>query len=354
MRNADYAAAHGGRWIVVHPAHALNRPRPKTIGQLSPMFFKDPWSGRSPDAGVLVIEQARVYGTRGIVGHGDVYLPDCSFYNDERSLGHAWPYIKSWTPPVTRLAGTTLALVSNWADDNYFHFLVDSCARLALFFGAGFSFDDVDHVYLPSLDSPALRLVVERLGIPAQKIVRTHAVPAADCERLIAPSFPGASNSTPDWAVQFLRERIVRLAPDAPATPPLFVSRRGASRNLACAAELEAWVTQQGFEIIVPGRSIDDIDRFATARAIVGVFGAGMTNILFARAGTPVLEIMPPYYQTSALYSLAAGAQLDYTAYCPPYAPLRYSYARYQQFRMKDFDLPLEALQEAIQSIGLT
>lgn len=354
MRNADYAHRYGGTWQVIHPQHLMNRPPPKRVGgALSPMFFMDPWRGPSPDAGVLAIEQARVYGTNGIVGRGDIYLPEEGFFGSRgRSVGQGWVYRKSWTPPGTPLPGTTLALVSEWADDNYFHFLVDTCARLDLFLRAGHRFEDVDHVYLPALDSPAVRTIVERLGLPADKIVRTREAPVIDCERLIAPSFPGASNSTPDWAVAFLRSR---LLPDPPPERgrPLFVSRRGATRNLRQSEALEAWLAERGFDILIPGRSPGDIERFAAAPVVVGVFGAGMANIIFCRPGTPVLEIMPPYYQTAALYSLAAAARLDYWAYCPDVPPMKYSHEGYRALRCQDFDLPVPALQDAIRRLRL-
>jgi hypothetical protein len=76
----------------------------------------------------------------------------------------------------------------------------------------------------------------------------------------------------------------------------LFLSRGAArKRRLTNEAELEAIATSRGFERFeaVPGNHAEQVRRFADADVIVGVHGAGLTNLLFARPGSSVIELFP-------------------------------------------------------------
>ena len=109
------------------------------------------------------------------------------------------------------------------------------------------------------------------------------------------------------------------LAPDAlaDAAPLLFVSRRDARiRQLTNEAELEAQLAARGFTTFVPGRAplAEQIARFRAADVIVAVHGAALTNLLFCRPGTKVIEIFPANFVKSTYLWLAGQLGLHYHA----------------------------------------
>ena len=101
------------------------------------------------------------------------------------------------------------------------------------------------------------------------------------------------------------RERADRLAgilrahyrQGAPCVGELLFFSRGAARKrrLKNEAELEAIAAARGFArfTAVTANHPEQVRRFANADVIVGVHGAGFTNLLFAQAGAAVIELFP-------------------------------------------------------------
>lgn len=76
----------------------------------------------------------------------------------------------------------------------------------------------------------------------------------------------------------------------------MFFTRGNAKqRQLLNAAPLEAIAASRGFArfTAVSSNHADQVQRFGNADVIVAVHGAGLTNLLFARPGTTVIELFP-------------------------------------------------------------
>jgi hypothetical protein len=59
--------------------------------------------------------------------------------------------------------------------------------------------------------------------------------------------------------------------------------------------ELQAFLAARGFEILEPGNMpfAEQVRAFAEAEVIVGAHGSGFGNLIFARPGTVVIDLMP-------------------------------------------------------------
>jgi hypothetical protein len=95
----------------------------------------------------------------------------------------------------------------------------------------------------------------------------------------------------------------------------IFVSRRGAARDLANEDEVIASLKGVGFEVIHPGgMSLEEQARaFAGASHVVGVMGAGLTNIMFCAPGAKVINLAPATFPDTFFYLIAQNRKLDYT-----------------------------------------
>ncbi len=51
---------------------------------------------------------------------------------------------------------------------------------------------------------------------------------------------------------------------------------------------------------------------FKSADLIVGIHGAGLANMIFAKEGSTIIEILPPLYGTPAFWKLAGGMGMKY------------------------------------------
>ncbi len=131
---------------------------------------------------------------------------------------------------------------------------------------------------------------------------------------------------------------------DAQAGGPMaiYLSRRGAKlRNAANEPELVEALAARGVEEFVASddNHTEQIARFRAARVVVAVHGAGLTNLIFCRPGTRVIEIFPKNYVKSPYWRLAHRLDLRYR-------PVLAEPGDYHQNFSVDVDEVLAALEE--------
>jgi capsular polysaccharide biosynthesis protein len=121
-----------------------------------------------------------------------------------------------------------------------------------------------------------------------------------------------ADRFDPDLLTE-LRRRIV--GDEVTASRRVYVSRqRAMKRRLANAREVSAPLEAAGFELV----EAEDLTfqaqvaLAAQTRVLVAVHGAGLTNMVFMRRGTHVVELANPRYPSPAFYALASALGLRY------------------------------------------
>jgi len=112
-----------------------------------------------------------------------------------------------------------------------------------------------------------------------------------------APRSPQPNSPAMAQFAAWARERL-GVADPARTGRRLYVSRsdaRIAKRQVVNEDEIVARLERRGFEVIRGSElSVADQARvFAEADVVLGPHGAGLTNILFCRPGTPVIELFP-------------------------------------------------------------
>jgi capsular polysaccharide biosynthesis protein len=207
--------------------------------------------------------------------------------------------------------GRTLHLGNVWASQNFYHWLIDAVGKAAVFQRAGFKWSDVDRVFLPALDTSATRRLVQALAIPEELQVSLGQNEQVECEELWLPSMPAPARFAPAWLVSWLRD----LAPVVPEQTGrrIFFERRG-RRAPANVGELGALMKSYGFETVDPADFNNVVIALAGADYVVGVHGAGLTNVIWTQPGARFLEIIPDSHAWPFYRALAVGAGVDYGA----------------------------------------
>lgn len=213
-------------------------------------------------------------------------------------------------PESEWLPGAWTSVISNWNDGrNYFHWLLDGLTRLAVLE----ELPEAAKILIPANPTGFVTETIRLLGLEDQ------AVPAP-AEYLRAERFYFCSPTamTGVWnplGYRWLREKFSPYFAKAQNEPPVFLTRRGASRLPSNLAEIEAQFSAWGFSIIDCGSMSvhDQILTLSGAPAIAGLHGAAMTNLLWARPGTPVLEIFQPGYLNACYEQIAFQGQLGYS-----------------------------------------
>ncbi|NCY01460.1 MAG: glycosyltransferase family 61 protein [Planctomycetia bacterium] len=213
------------------------------------------------------------------------------------------------TLPRPRPAPHTLAVLTTGPHRNYFHWLMDALPRLDLYERAGLA---GDHIYAPvrqrfQRESLALAGIDPARIVPATR--RTHLASG----RLVVSTLHGCISPA---KTDFLHRRFTaRLAPWSGPGGRIFVSRAGRGpRAVVNERELVAALAPLGFRRCRLERMslAEQLTVFHRAECVIGPHGAGLTNLVFCRPGTQVVEIGTPYRPWSCFYEIAHHRGLDY------------------------------------------
>jgi len=160
-----------------------------------------------------------------------------------------------------------------------------------------------DHLRLLGFDSSSWvnysfeKVKVNTLVVPKMSRINSHGTEYAPADRA--------------WVADRLK-----TAADVgtTSTKRIFVSRQGQSRRKVLNyEEVKGVLDDHGIVSVEPETlSVQEqIQLFSGVELIVGVFGAGLTNMIFAEDAS-LLEIKPPNTQHTVYYVLANESELDY------------------------------------------
>jgi Glycosyltransferase 61 len=210
------------------------------------------------------------------------------------------------------IRGNATSIVSRWGGDargnrryggaGYWHWLFDSVARLSLLD----RFPPDTRVITPPLAS-WMRWFLERLDLGG-RILETEAT-ALQVENFY---FSSPSSMTGCWnphAVEFLRRSFLPFGSTPSDSRPrkFYIQREGFTRKIANERAVQEFFTSRGWALIAPEKlSIpDQIALFRDAKAIAGLHGSALTNLLWCSSGTSVLEFVPENFMAGAFEWLA-------------------------------------------------
>jgi tetratricopeptide (TPR) repeat protein len=239
------------------------------------------------------------------------------------------------------------------------HFLLDGLTRVPIYRQC----HGGEAHFLLGADYPYYREILGLAGLE-ERIVRPGSTRfSVRAELLLVSSnlledFHHPAHLCARWALDFLRTQL-QVRPAGRTRRKIFISRADAvGRNLINSSEVEGALRERGFDIVtLSGRNArDQIELFSSASHVVGVHGAGLTNVLFSPPGTRVLEVLPPLVATEAYWTLCS--QLGHTYSCliaddPEYPRPDYStWLHRPEYDRRDIILPIEPLIGAVERMG--
>ena len=300
----------------IHPASTSQRTLPQTLSGETHWKFKQRATHQAEATFVAQIPQGRVFGENGtVLTPCDSILADVSTEHrrtiEEHSLFTLWKL-----PPVRHLAGTA-AVLSTQGSDVYFHWMFDVLPRLELLRLAGIDFNNIDYFIFSSYHLPFQIQTLEKLGIPANKIITNREFPHISADTLIVPSWASQPGDMPEWACQFLKNTFLPDKTNHSSEPSrkLYISRAQARhRKVINEEELVEKLETIGFEsIILESKSMEEqAQLFASASHIIAPHGGGQSNLVFCHPGTKVLEIFSPNYVETHYWVLSNEVNIDY------------------------------------------
>jgi len=216
------------------------------------------------------------------------YLLDSKIYRSRLPLKKRW------------LEGDCYSLIS-FFDGNYGHWFGEELPRL---FAALPHLPRFTHFLVPASLKAYQRDSLSLLGITPEQLVPQNANLYTKCEHLWFATPLGNQDwavSAPDIVQEMSRSLIRGLTKSSNEGPErIYVSREGLVQNRRLINENDLLRTIQGlgFQVVKPEclSLADQIRTFKDAKVVLGAFGAGLTNMLFSRAPSMILELQDPIF----------------------------------------------------------
>jgi capsular polysaccharide biosynthesis protein len=305
----------GVEWVGVIPRETVPRHSPSEDGGSR----RGPGGGEPvtyAEQGVFCAREARVAGGyAGAVITADERLV-VPFSTDPLAAARHRSSQRFRLPPAARLTGRTAFLGTPEADTNYYHFTFDLLPRLILLEKAGFPLSSFDH-FLVNLGGNAYEVpLLARMGVPADRIRPITPDTHYRTDMLMAPSRTQTISAVPSWKVEGLRARLAP-DPDSGEARLKLLALRGECehRRVVNEGELSRRLQAIGFKAVVCKHfSIgEQIAMFARARTVVGAHGAALTNLVYCRPGTRVIEIVAKDLPQPHYAALSEACGLDHS-----------------------------------------
>ena len=275
----------------------------------------------SPEAFLLTLEPGRIIA-HGVSTGDERLIGDLSTEGGVRAHRVAQHSLLR-RPSIARyqtLPGSHLAVINAYTD-NYYHWMMEAVPRLLLLrrylpppvYQKG-------RILLNSALRPFQTEVIHYLGLQ-ERILDTQQGSFV-CDALTVPSEAGVQILPASWSVALAREALQNMGENPPVSsyghPKRIYVARGTTaqgkRRITNEAALLKLLTARGFVPIVPdGLTVaQQADLFSHAEAVVGVHGAGLTNLLFSRPGTRVVELFSPRRMAPCYFILALENGLNH------------------------------------------
>jgi capsular polysaccharide biosynthesis protein len=200
-----------------------------------------------------------------------------------------------------RIQGTVVSLLTGGgANNNYFHWLYDSLPRLYIA-KTIIKLDENTRYLIPEDTYSFQKETLDILGVPVGARISSKECRHLQATNLIATTHPNPYEGAPTWVVKFLRESFRGCSADKIEERLIYISRGDSLRGRRLLNEdyLRTLLESVGFstyrlsELPVS----QQISLFSQAKMIVGMHGAGFSNLAFASKGAVVYELFSDRYQ---------------------------------------------------------
>lgn len=322
----DFINSHIGDNTIyneIYPQRQSEFKLPVHLAEISSDYIKYPAVEEEPAKYILKIENARIITdclwTIGIFDEKNKLIGDISldlFLKNSQSISDSRILKRKFFKKHHHLKGVVFhTLAGGGSYNNYAHWLLDSISKIHFLKKSGL-FEQVDWFYVPTIEYDYQIDSLKALGIPENKIVESNKYPHIKADTLLAPSYSRGSLHIPDWIVDFIYEQFPPIRKPKYKTRRFFISRKDSSvRNIVNEDELKDVLEEYEIGIIILSKLSfqEKIDLFANAELIISLSGAALTNLIFCKENTTVLELFgDQFIDFTYYYSLASKRKLDY------------------------------------------
>ncbi|MGJ3245148.1 MAG: tetratricopeptide repeat protein [Elainellaceae cyanobacterium] len=228
------------------------------------------------------------------------YLPGCDRHDPRR---HRFFQLDN-PPPVECISGR-VAVLSGLSGHVYYHWMVDVLPRVEILRRGKLDLTEIDYFVVNNVNQSFQRDTLAMLGLSPEKLICSDRHPHIQADELVVPSFPGHLDWVPLETLNVVRQMFTKAVDSTPDPTPtdcpkrLYISRSKARyRHVLNETEVIDQLQPLGFvPVVLESLPVDrQIELFAHADIIISPHGAGLTNLIFCKTGTQVVELTSPHY----------------------------------------------------------
>lgn len=269
-----------------------------------------------PKTGVVTNLNARLDDSGLIITEDNKLLDDVSWFGDRYNRDmKQFKSLSSKRKELLKkntfsLGGKCLNSYPIWSGVNYYHYLIDFIGRLEILNKSGLKLD-YDWYYFPVPNFRLVDYVLEKLNIDKNRILQLSDDKLYQFDQIdtVLPNCDGriVRPTSMNYIRNFFNVSVVENP-----TKKLYIKRKEKNRNISNDLELENLLLEFGFEFIDPSECEDVIDLFKNAKIVLGIHGAGLSNIVFSNRNTKVIELVPENRQYFYFCSMCRGLGMEY------------------------------------------
>ena len=210
--------------------------------------------------------------------------------------------------------GNVLSLVQGASTENYFHWLMDILPKIKIF-SSKFSISKIDYFYLGRL-TLSQRQSLKYIGIKSSQIINSRKYKHILAKKLFFVTHPWYTKGKfhdhslilPKWQIFWLKKTFIKFKRKFKISKKIYLDRSDSKFShcqIINKLELKKYLIKKKFKIVkLSNLSFSkQIFIFWNANFIIGAHGAGLTNLVFCRPKTKVIEFKPfghlgKYFQT--------------------------------------------------------
>jgi len=260
------------------------------------------------DHTVYAIPYGKIFGSYTISSSDNKILRDVTRWHKKDKGTNMYAY--NFLPKKTKLIkGNTAVLTWNDTDKNYHHRITVTLPKYYIIKKSWIPID----TYIVDTASGFHKETLAALWISTSQTVSPNPHTYYQCENLICTNNTTLYGFIQPWVQSFLRKLFLPHSSSQSPTKKLYI-KRISTRKVANDEELERYMINHGFEIhAMEWMSIkQQAELFHQASVIVGPHGAGLTNIVFCKPWTTLIELFHPKTIFWHYYAMAASCWLKY------------------------------------------
>ena len=226
-----------------------------------------------------------------------------------------------------KLKGKIFSLLTGGGgNENYFHWLFDVLPRLEILKNK-IDLNSVDYFLFPNTDLAFQKESLDFFDIPDSKRLSSKHYRHISADEIIAVDHPCVilndpnkdNDNLPEWIISFYRDKFKTYINNKKKTKRFFIDRDDSKsnikhlRNIVNEKEVKQFFISKGFQILKLSTLsfLEQINLFSEAEIVVGLHGAGFSNILFCQNNTKIVEIKSPHIG-NMYKNLGKKLNLDY------------------------------------------